>query len=227
MHSNKHKQQVNMASTTKRQVVDEIRYQLFGGISNNSTAISENFVLRLVNNRIAEAAVKNSYINSNLEGVLYADDIFTLTYSALPLLTDANSGLKYFVHPTSIAGLPNKRAITVFPPKTRGGFMDDLFKPILRNKVTKVRRLPNLKKVFHFTEDGNEYFVDNFQIMESFTTLNASIVSAGALDMDAPINIPEDMISGIKALIIAECRQMMSITDVTPLPAADNPQPRR
>jgi hypothetical protein len=216
-----------MALTTKRQIVDEIRYQVFGGMPNNSTAISENFVLRLLNNRIAEAAVKNSYINSNLEGVLYADDIFTLTYSNITLLTDANSGLKYFELPTQPVGLPNKRAITIFPPKTRGGFMDDLFKPILRSKVTKVRRLPNLKKVFHFTENGNEYFVDNFQIMDSFSNVNLSIVSAGALDLDDNINMPEDMISGVKALIIAECRQMMGIQDLTPLPAVDNPQPRR
>lgn len=215
-----------MALRTKQAVVDEIVYESYAGLPTNDRTISDNFVLRLLNNRIAEAAVKSAFGTYNLDGIVAADDIFTLTFSNITLLTDDVTGNKYFPLPAQPVGLPSKRAITIFPTKMRGGVMASIFKPIMRGDVTKVRSLPNIRKVFHYTENGAEYFIDDFQIMATYSTVNLSIVSAGANDLTAFLNLPDDQISAIKMLIVPQLRGMMSIGDTTPLPAVDSPQPR-
>lgn len=215
-----------MALRTKQQIVDEIVYEVFGGIPTNDRTISDNFVVRELNNFISEAALKSAFSTYNIDGCVCADDIFTLTYSGLTLSVDSNTGNKYFVLPAQPIGMPSKRSITVFPPANRGGVMNDLFKGIMRSEVTKVRRLPNILKVFHYTENGNENFIDRNQIMSGFSTLNASIATSGANDLSAFLNMPDDMINSAKTTIVPKLRAMIGIQDNTPLPPADAPQPR-
>lgn len=215
-----------MALKTKQELVDEIIYEVYSGIPGNKRAISDNFVVRILNNHIAEAAVKSAFGNYNMDGIVAADDIFTLNYTGIPLLTDTASGNKYFTHPAQPVGLPSKRAMTIFPPVQRGGAMSSIFKGILRSDVTKVRDLPSIKKVFHYTENGNEYFIDNWQIMATYSAVNLSIVTSGANDLTAFVNMPDDMIAAVKMQCIQECRQMMALQDTSPLPPADTPQPR-
>lgn len=216
-----------MALKTKKEVCDEILVEVYGGQYTNDVTISLNFVVRELNNIIAENAVKSAFGTYNLDGCVCADDIFTLTYSNLTLLTDTNTGNKYFPLPSLPIGIPSKRAITVFPPANRGGVMNDLFKGIMRSDVTKVRRLPNIRKVFHYTENGNENFIDNNQIMAGFSSLNASIVTSGANDLSAFLNMPDDMINATKMTIVPRLRAMIGIQDTTPIPPMDAPAPRQ
>lgn len=215
-----------MGLRTKQQIVDEIVYEVYSGIPTNDRTISDAFVVRKLNNRIAEAAIKSAFGAYNLDGCVCVDDIFTLTYSNITLLTDTVTKNKYFTLPAQPIGLPSKRSMAIFPPANRGGVMSSIFKPIMRGEVSKVRDLPSIKKVFHYTEDGNEYFIDSFQIMATYDTVNLSITTAGANDLTAFLNLPDDMIAGIKSLIIPELKQMITLQDTTPLPPADRDQPR-
>lgn len=215
-----------MALRIKRDIVQEILMEIYGGIPSVDAAISENFVLRKLNNKIATSAMLQAMGSYKMDGVVCIDDIFTLTYTDLALTLDAANGLKYFIIPSQPIGIPNNQSITVFPPVTRGGMLNDIFKPTKRSKLTMVRSLPNLKKVFHFTENGREYFNDEFGIMATFITVNASIITSGAQDLTAFLNLPDDMISAVKAECIAELRPMMGLVDSVPLPVSDNPQPR-
>ncbi len=215
-----------MSLRTKKEIVDEIRYEVYGGMPSVDAAISENFILRKLNNKIATSAMQQALGSYKMDGAVCVDDIFTLTYSDLTLTVDGVTGLKYFEIPSQPIGLPDNQSITVFPPKNRGGMMSDLFKKTTRKKWTMVRSLPSLKKVFHITENGREYFNDEFGIMQSYDSVNASIVTSGAQDLSAFLNLPDDMISQVKAECIAELRPMMGLADLTPIPAVDNPQPR-
>lgn len=216
-----------MALTTKNEICQEILYELYGGIPSNDTSISLNFVLRLVNDKIAEAAVKSAFGTYNIDGVVASDDIFTLSYSALTLSTNTANGLKYFTLPDSPVGLPSNRAFNIYPPNSRGGIQGSIFKPIARGEVTYVRSLPGIKKVWHFVEGGRMYFVDNYNIMATYTTVNASIASSGANDLTAFLNLPDDQISAIKLAILPELRVMIGMTDTTPLPVVDAPESRK
>ncbi len=63
--------------------------------------------------------------------------------------------------------------------------------------------------------------------MQGFDTLNASIVTAGANDLTTFLNMPDDMINAAKMSIVPRLRQMMGISDVTPVPPADAPAARQ
>ncbi len=212
-----------MSLKTKKEIVQELLMEAYGGMPDNGAAISENFVLREVNNVLAELAIESAFGTYNLDGCVCADDIFFLTFSNLTLSTDANTGNKYFTHPAQPVGLPSKRAMQIYPPANRGGVMSSIFKPISRAEATKVRDLPKIRKVFHYTTDGNEYFIDSFGIMDSYTTINMDIVSSGANDLTAFLNLPDSMINKLKMLVLPRLRAMMSLTDTTPLPTADSP----
>lgn len=212
---------------TKLQVCDEILQEVYGGPYTNDTTISLAFVCRKLNNRIAEAAVKSAFISNNLDGIVEADDIFRLTYTNLTLSTDTNDGLKYFALPAQPIGLPSNRSFTIYPPAMRGGRASNIFKMINASDVGKTRSLPAIKKVFCFVENGVMKFVDAFQMMSTFTSVNLSVVSSGANDLTAFLNLPDDMVVGIKMLIVPELREMISMQDTTPIPQQDSPKPRQ
>ncbi len=215
-----------MALKTKKEIVQELIYEAYGGMPDIGASISENFVLREVNNVIAELAIESAFGTYNLDGCVCADDIFILTYSNLTLTTDSNTGNKYFTHPAQPIGIPSKRAMQIYPPANRGGVMSSIFKPISRAEATKVRDLPKIKKVFHYTADGNEYFIDSFGIMDSYSSVNLDIMSSGANDLTAFLNLPDSMINKLKGIVLPRLRNMMALTDTTPLPASDNPVSR-
>lgn len=215
-----------MAMRTKKEIVQEILYELFGGIPSVDASISENFVLRKLNNKIASSAVQQTLLGYKLEGVYGELDIFTLTFTGLALSTNANTGLKYVDLPVQPIYTPLNQSITVFAPAPRGGMLNDLFKPTTRRKLTMVRSLPNLKKVYYFVENGQVIFEDEWQIMATFTSVGMSIVTSGTNDLLSFLNLPDDAIDLVKKECLLELRGMMQLSDTTPLPVADTPQPR-
>ncbi len=62
--------------------------------------------------------------------------------------------------------------------------------------------------------------------MATFTFVNMSIVTSGAQDLTAFLNLPDDMVDAVKKECIMELRGMMGVVDNTQLPAVDSPQPR-
>lgn len=212
-----------MALRTKQELVDEIIMETYSGIPTVERSISDNFVLRKVNNLIAAAAMKSLQPGYDCNCI---DDIFYLTATGITLLADSVLGLQYFTLPLQPIGLPDRTAIIVSPPANRGGVRNGIFKPIKRREVTLVRSLPRIRKVFHYTENGREYFIDEFGIIETYPSINLTIASSGANDLTAFVNMPDDMIGIIKAQAIADLRNMLQLQDTTPLPPADAPQVR-
>lgn len=215
-----------MALTTKKEIVDEIRYQVYSGMPSNDASVSDNFVLRILNDKIASMAVKSAFGTYNLDGVVAADDIFRLTYSNLTLSTDANTGVKYVSLPIQPVGLPSNRSFEIYPPANRGGVQSSIFKMIRRDEATFVRSLPGIKKVFCYVDNGLMCFIDAFDITGTYTTINMSVITSGANDLNAFLNLPDDMILDVKSLVVSEIRGMLMLQDTTPIPPQDSPQPR-
>ncbi len=215
-----------MSLTTKNEIVQEIAYELYSGMPSNDRSVSDQFILRKLNDKIAYLATKSAFGTYNLDGVVAADDIFRITYSNLALSTDTVTGVKYVALPSQPVGLPSNRAFEVYPPAMRGGVQSSIFKMIRRDEATFIRSLPGIRKVFCYVDGGNMNFIDAFDITATYTTVNMSVVTSGANDLSAYLNLPDDMITECKALVLADLRPMVSLQDTTPLPVADNPQPR-
>lgn len=214
-----------MSLDTKRVLCDEILIELYGGQYSNDAAISLRFVLRKVNDKIGAMAVQSASLNYQVDGYFQADDVFRLSYSGLVLEADG-FGAMSFPLPTQPIGLPRNRSFEVFPPANRGGVQSSMFRPIGRDEVQYVRSIPGLKRVYYYIDNGKCNFIDNFGIIQFFTTLNMSVYTSGANNLDDNLNLPDDMISAIKQQVLAELRPMISLTDTIPLPASDAPEGR-
>lgn len=215
-----------MGMKTAQQIVDELVYETYGGLVSNDRSISDNFVLRKVNNFIAEAAIKSAFQTNNVDMVVEADDVFRLTYTGLALTVDTVTGLKNTPLPANPVGLPSMRSFIVYPPAMFGGRGSTLFKPIYASEVSRMRSQPRIRKVFYWEENGAVWFMDSFQIMSAYNSINMSLVTAGVYNLTSIMNLPDDMFHAMKVSILPELRQMRMVQDTDPLPAQDSPQPR-
>ena len=216
-----------MGLKTYQEIVDEIVYEVYGGIPSNDRAISDQFVLRKINNWIAEAAVKSAFGTYNLDAIVEADDIFRITYTGLMLTTDTATGLKTTAMPAQPVGIPSMRSFNVFPPAQYGGRASTLFKPIYASEVSRIRSQARIRKVFYWQENGLLWFIDSFSIMASYTSVNLSLVTSGVYSLTANINLPDDMIHAMKLSIVPELNNMKTVADIDTEPAAQSPEARQ
>lgn len=200
-----------MAIPTRLSVVQEILYEAYNGMPPNDASISENFVLRKVNNWIAQEAVKSAYGTTNIDGITYADDIFNLQFNNITLIDDAIYGIKKITLPALPVGLPRQRSFNV----SSTGINPTLFKPIGRFEYQRIHSLPAMGKVYYFVEADSMYFdlsfATKFNKLLSISTVNLVITTSGALDLSASLNLPDDMIENMKSAIVMELRMMMGV----------------
>lgn len=195
-----------MAVQTRQHVVDQIKYEVYGGIPGNDVSLSDRFVLTKVNNWIAKEAINNAFANTNIDNLTYSDDIFNLTFKNLALTSDADYDLKVLTLPALPVGLPRQRAIHVFAT----GVPADLFKPISRFEYQRLTALPQLQKVFYFIENDNAYFTFKYvNPLVAIDTVHMTMTTSGALDLTAKLNMPDDMIDAMKMAIVAELKVMI------------------
>jgi len=188
-----------MAIQTKLALVQEIRYEVYGGEPPIEATLSENFVLRRLNNEIADFAYRQALQNSNIEGIMYADDIFNITYGAVPLTLDSIYGLYTAKLPAIPLGLPRNRALQIFPSTPD----KTLFKPINRSEYMQMLSLPKLKKVYYFVENNSVYFdCSGMNPLFVMQPVNMTITTPGALDMDEELHMPAEAIKTIKNTLV-------------------------
>lgn len=73
--------------------------------------ITPRFIADRAAAKVAKAAVKNAYGNSNLSEATYSNDQFIAVFNGVALLTDPSTQNKYAVMPATPAGLPLGREI--------------------------------------------------------------------------------------------------------------------
>lgn len=196
---------------TKREVVQEVLYEAYGGITSADDRISERFVLIKLNEKIAAKAIVSAQLLSAVDGLFFADDQFMVTFNDLPLLKDEKSGYKYLVLPAQPIGLPSSRSFMVYPP-TRGacaGMDSTLFKPVALRDVPRMNSLPSFAKIFYFVKDGKMFF----KLPKSMPGLNPDKVcleiATADGGLDSIVTTPQDLLDGIKKEMVAEIRAIL------------------
>lgn len=193
---------------TKLEVVQEILYELMGGITSSDSRLSERFILTKLNNKIAAAATVNAFQLTNLEGITYADDAFYIAFNDITVSDDVNTGFKYFTLPAQPIGLPRQRAFSLYPPKNGNctGMESTLFKMMPRHEVQRRFSLPPLKKVMCFEQDGTiQMIIPKTMPLLEIGSINLVIASADG-GLNSMLNMPQDMIDGIKKSTLQELR---------------------
>ncbi|WP_312697041.1 hypothetical protein [Sphingobacterium mizutaii] len=192
----------------RRQIVEEIRTEAYGGMPPVDAKFSENFVLLRFNSKLAAKARINAFELTNLEGITYADDMFYVRFKDLEVKDDSDTGYKFVIIPAQPIGLPRQRAFTLSLPKKGqiGGRDSSLFKMIGRHEVDRMNSLPGMNKVYCYVEDG-KIFMKLPKRMRGldFDKVSLSIATAdGGLDSD--LNAPAEMVEIISRELVKELR---------------------
>lgn len=196
---------------TKLEFVQEVLYEVYGGITSADDRISERFVLTKVNDKIAARAVVDAHLLTNLEGITYANDMFYVSFKNLALTMDEASGYKFLPLPAHPIGLPRNRSFIVYPP-TRGncaGMDSTLFKPVALPDVARLNSFPCFGKIFFFIKDGKMFF----KMPKSKTGIDISEVcidmASASGGLETIMTAPQDMLDAIKMELVKELRAII------------------
>lgn len=193
-----------MAIQLKIEVVQEILYEIYGGLPPEEATLSENFVLRRLNNEIAAYAYNQALVNGKLDGVISADDLFNITFSNISVALNTTWGLMSAQLPATPIGLPSVRAIQIFP--SVGDIT--LFKGINRAQYNQMASLPRMNKVYYFIEDNAVLFdTKGMSPLYTLPPVNMTLTTPGALDMEVPINMSAEALKSIKMSLVPVLRQ--------------------
>jgi len=195
-----------MAQVTYRkfsQIVIKAHYDAY---PTAESGISERFIAERTAMKVAKAAVKSAYGNSNLSEATYANDQFISVFNNCPLLTDSSTGNKYAVMPATPAGLPLGREIAQIsftgypnvwcvPMSNRYEFMQNGLPPIPAQEGIQLFKV----------ENGNIVFENLPSIITG--PVNMKLVGAvppGTTILDSVLNVPKDVQDDIMLELLNE-----------------------
>lgn len=196
----------DMAQITFGEFSERIINAHYNNFALPEATITPRFIAGRVAQKIAKAAVKNAYQNSNLSEVTYSNDQFITVFNNCPLLTDSSTGNKYAVMPGTPAGLPMGREIAQIsfsgfpnvwcvPESNRYAFISAGLPPI-----------PVAEGIQKFkVENGNIVFENLPPIVNS--SVNMKLIGAvltGDLLLQQVLNVPKDVEDDIFLSILGE-----------------------
>jgi len=198
---------------TNQALVEELIFEAYSGFPSNVQRLDERFVLRKINETKAFLARKNAFENNNAEGITYVDGAFLIQYTGLTLTADtAHTGLKSITLSAMPIGLPRSRSVTVFPPAATGGAKSAKFKPIAYHEIQLLNSLPSVPNTIFYAQVQDKLLFASKEnaLINSYTTLNATIVTSGGVDMASTVNLPDDYVAELKQILIPQLKAFLS-----------------
>jgi hypothetical protein len=180
-------------SISRRQYIEQIRRQIYGGQPSSDAEITVNLVNQWLNQAVAFAAKQNYTDNLKLEGVAYINNGFYSTFKGLSVSKDENFLWKVIL-PEMPVGLGTSDGVSTVVFKDSTGKIS--YPVVMMSESQKsfqrgMRDIPN--KLLGYQEGNNIYVLST--ILLSQYTVSATIVSAGlSTDLDSAMNVPTDYI---------------------------------
>lgn len=180
-------------SISRRQYIEQIRRQIYGGQPSSDAEITVNLVNQWLNQAVAFAARQNYTDNLKLEGVAYINNGFYSTFKGLSVSKDENFLWKVSL-PEMPVGLGTSDGVPTVLFKDSTGKIS--FPVVMMSQNQKsfqrgMRDIPN--KLLGYQEGNNIYVLST--ILLSQYTVSATVVSAGlSTDLDSAMNVPTDYI---------------------------------
>lgn len=187
---------------TKKELAESILLEYYGGPPSDDAVVSLRQVGVMINRALAEAAKKSFYDNSNIEGVAYANDEFTVTFS-VTLNNKDNTGFRWFDMPTAPVGLPKSRGVVFVGPTASA---KNAYKKIPSNMLSVYldREIP-LTVVYWI--EGTKCYV---YPLDSSVTLPAQLkvrtVGTDDNNMDAEMGITLDAAADVTRIVLQHLR---------------------
>ncbi len=193
------------------EIVIKAHYQDF---PSPEQAITTRFVAERAAMKVAKAAFRSAYGNSNSGEAFYANDQFISVFYSCPLLTNDVTQDKYIVMPATPAGLANGREIAqvsftgnpnvwCVQMQNRSDFVESGLPP-----------MPDPSIVLFKIEDGKVVFRNLPPIINSPVNLKlVGAVPPGTTILDSVLNCPKD----VEDSILLELLQELAIDYKVPI----------
>lgn len=193
-----------MAQMLYQELAERIINAHYDNFALPEATITPRFIADRIAAKVAKAAVKNAYQNSNAAEATYSNDQFIVVFNNCPLLTDTDTGNKYSVMPGTPAGLPVGREIAQI---SFSGYPNVWCVPI-SNRYSFISSglpaLPSGVQAFKI-ENGNVVFENLPSIVTGPVNMKlVGAVMAGDAILTQFLNVPKDIQDDIFLSILSE-----------------------
>jgi hypothetical protein len=178
-------------SLTRRQYIEQIRRQIYGGPPSDDATITVNLVNQWLNQAIGVAAKTNYKDSITLDGIAYVNDSFYTTFKGIAITVDENFLWKVTL-PHLPMGLGANNGVSTLQIKEN---TVNISQPVVwltqsqRSYYSNMRNLPN--KILAYME-GEFIFIITPLLLSDYTA-SVTMVSGGSpTNLDATLNIPPD-----------------------------------
>lgn len=185
---------------TRRQYIEMIRRQIYGGQPSDDASITVNLVNKWLNFGVA-AAARQSYVDTmKMEGIAYVNNSFYTTFKNLTVSKDENFLWKIEL-PQIPLGIGANEGISTLKFKSD---TNEISYPVIWLTMNQLafhrgmREIPN--KLLAYPEGQYVYVKSTIQLSQY--TASATMISGGLdTDLDSTINVPDDYFMAITAYI--------------------------
>jgi hypothetical protein len=189
---------------TRKVLIEQIRRMLYGGIPTDDANITEKEINLYINEALAYMAKVNYTDSIKLDGVETVSDVFYLTFKNLAIVKDNDTGYYSLDLPQVPLGLARGYGISTVTFPTATG----LAKSPIPISVRELDYMDSLKqppsKIFYWPEGKKLWFKSYTNLVGKFAIVR--MVSTETSDMDAELNVPQEYITDIINLVMAQLR---------------------
>jgi hypothetical protein len=178
---------------TTNQMIDRCIRTFYGNYPSEEATLTNNFVLLHINDAVAQAISKSMQENYVVTGIQSTPEGFISTFKITNLVKDDDMGTYSASMPHPPIGTPENSGISgVYFKGIKGQS-----KPVLEVKPTEVdyfRFMPKPPNAAYYWMEGNTVFVYTNTNLPQGTNIYIRMASHITANMDAPMNIPPDMV---------------------------------
>jgi hypothetical protein len=178
---------------TRRQLIEQIIRQVYGGQPSDDADITPNLVNQYINQGIATVIKQNYKDSIQLDGVSYINNGFYTSYSGLSITQSSNFLWVLTLPEIPIAigkneGISNLRLIG-----SAGQIGIDCIPLSINQKsyATSMRTIPN--RLLYYTE-GSKLYILSSLILNQYSAVVTMVSGGDAVNLNSELNVPQDYI---------------------------------
>ena len=189
--------------STRRQFIERIRRQIYGGQPTDDASITVGLVNSYLNDGIAVAA-KSNYVDSvKMDGVAYINNSFYTTFKGLEIVEDENF-LYRITLPQLPVGVGRNEGVATLQFKGAEGQTSLPAVAMTQAQKAYYQSMPSIpNKILYYSEGKYLYAISTIDLYRYTATV--TMVSGGdATDLDSTLNVPDDYFPAIVEYIKAQ-----------------------
>lgn len=183
---------------TKRMLTQRIQKHVNDGNPDDAFSVSTNEVMLYADQALAQQIKVLAYENARVEGVIKVPEAFMVTYKISGIAQDPDTGYWSVTLPQTPISLPLGYSVAhvYFANTAIGGRSDDAL-PIKNNRLGYRKYLPTPKGIFYWVEGTTLWLwaTNNSTLLNQNVFVQLPVTRTD--DLDAPMNLPDDIIENI------------------------------